>query len=144
MTPTAPAVHTLVVDDKASHRSALLLTLERLGHETHEAATVEAALALLREMHFDLVITDMELPHGPGEAPRMECGLEVIREARRVDPDAVVLAITGYATVENAVQAMQEGAVDYIHKGASLADLRTRLEGALAVRKLRREQRGEN
>jgi DNA-binding NtrC family response regulator len=144
MSPLAPAVHTLVVDDKASHRNALLLTLERLGHETREAATVEAAIALLREMHFDLVITDMELPHAPGEPARMECGLEVIRAAREVDPDSVVLAITGYATVDNAVQAMQEGAVDYIHKGSSLADLRARLEQALATRKLRREQRGED
>jgi DNA-binding NtrC family response regulator len=132
------------VDDKASHRNALLLTLERLGHETREAATVEAALELLGAMHFDLVITDMELPHALGEPARMECGLEVIRAARAVDPDSVVLAITGYATVENAVQAMQEGAVDYIHKGASLAELRARLEQALATRKLRRERRGEN
>ena len=144
MNQPAVPVRTLVVDDHPMHRSAMVMTLERLGHTTREAGTVEAALALLRSMSFDLVITDMELPRADGEPARLECGLEVIREARAADPDAAVLAITGYATVANAVQAMQEGALDYIHKGSSLAEIRVRLEQVLEKRQLRRARRPEN
>jgi DNA-binding NtrC family response regulator len=137
----SPAVRSLVVDDKRAHRDAMVLTLQKLGHETREAHNVETALRLLQESSFDVVITDMELPRADGEAASLDCGLEVIRQARSLDPDAAILAITGYATVENAVQAMQAGAVDYINKGSSLQEIRVRLGRALEGRHLRRENR---
>jgi len=135
------AVRTLVVDDNRAHRSAMVMTLQKLGHVTSEAHTVAAAQAALHQSPFDIVITDMELPRAEGEPAHLECGLEVIRQARVSDPDAAVIAITGFASIENAVQAMQAGAVDYINKGSGLSEIRVRLERALEGRKLVRENR---
>jgi DNA-binding NtrC family response regulator len=134
-------VRTLVVDDNRAHRNAMVMTLQKLGHATSEAHTVAAARAAMDAGAFDIVITDMELPGADGEPANLDCGLEVIRQARVSEPDAAVLAITGYASVENAVQAMQAGAVDYINKGSSLHEIRLRLERALEGRKLARENR---
>jgi DNA-binding NtrC family response regulator len=139
--PAAEAIRTLVVDDNRAHRSAMVMTLQKLGHAVQEACTVARAVALLKEQAFDVVITDMDLPRTEGEATHLECGLEVIQQARVADPDAAILAITGYASVENAVQSMQAGAVDYINKGSSLHEIRVRLERALEGRALRRENR---
>jgi CheY-like chemotaxis protein len=94
---TTASPRTLVVDDNRAHRSAMVMTLQKLGHETREAGTVAGAVALLKEASFDIVITDMDLPRADGESAHLECGLEVIRQARVSDPDAAVLAITGYA-----------------------------------------------
>jgi len=138
---TQSPIRTLVVDDNHAHREAMLVTLERLGHATREASTVADARTLLEAQDFDLVVVDMELPRARGEPARQEHGLEVIQQARAADPDAAVLAITGFASVENAVQAMQAGASEYITKGASLDEIRLRLERALEGRNLRREKR---
>ena len=132
---------TLVVDDNRAHRDAMLMTLERLGHETRLAASVDEAGVALRDATYDLVVVDMELPLRQGEPARQENGLEVVRQARIQDPDAAVLAITGFASVENAVQAMQAGAVEYITKGASLDEIRVRLARALEGRNLRIQNR---
>ncbi len=141
MTKSLEPIQTLVVDDNRAHRAAMVMTLQKLGHATQEAHTVAAARALLEQTPFDVVITDMELPRADGEPAQLECGIEVIRQARRLDPDAAVLAITGYASIENAVEAMQAGAVDYINKGTGLSELRLRLERALVGRRLARENR---
>jgi CheY-like chemotaxis protein len=92
-----PAIRTLVVDDNRAHRSAMVMTLQKLGYATQEAGTVAAAMTLLKDAQFDVVITDMDMPRADGEPAHMECGLEVIRQARVSDPDAAILAITGYA-----------------------------------------------
>lgn len=134
-------IRTLVVDDNRSHRDAMMMTLERLGHDAEHAVSVAEASRLLREHNFDVVIIDMELPRARGEAARQENGLLVVREARASDPDAAILAITGFASVENAVQAMQAGASEYIEKGTSLDTIRMSLQRALEGRNLRRENR---
>ena len=134
-------IRTLVVDDNRAHREAMVMTLERLGHDTQAASTVADARTLIEEHGFDLVVVDMELPRARGEAAKQEHGLEVIQQARAADPDTAVLAITGFASVENAVQAMQAGASEYITKGASLDEIRLRLERALEGRNLRRQNR---
>jgi DNA-binding NtrC family response regulator len=141
---TETRVRTLVVDDNRAHREAMLMTLEKLGHAVHEATTVAEAHEQLVDAAFDLVIVDMELPPVHGSPTRQEHGLAVIREARAADPDAAVLVITGFASVENAVEAMHAGASEYITKGASLDELRVRLERALEGRNLRRENRRLN
>jgi DNA-binding NtrC family response regulator len=134
-------VRTLVVDDNRAHREAMMMTLEKLGHAAQEASTVADAQNLLLENEYDLVIVDMELPSARGEPSRQEHGLEVIEQARAADPDAAVLAITGFASIENAVQAMRAGASEYITKGTSLDEIRVRLARALEGRALRREKR---
>jgi DNA-binding NtrC family response regulator len=141
VTDSENGVRTLVVDDNRAHREAMLMTLEKLGHATKQAPTVKDASDLLVEQDFDLVIVDMELPRDRGEPARQEHGLDVIRNAKAHDPDTAVLAITGFASVENALQAGHAGADGYITKGASLDEIRFRLEQALQGRKLRREKR---
>jgi DNA-binding NtrC family response regulator len=141
MTAATMKIRTLVVDDNRAHRDAMLMTLERMGHHAEHAISVVEASRLLQEHDFDVVIIDMELPRARGEAARQENGLDVVREARASDPDAAILAITGFASVENAVQAMQAGASEYITKGTSLEQIRMSLQRALEGRNLRRENR---
>ena len=141
MIEVVSTVRTLVVDDNRAHREAMMMTLEKLGHAAQEASTVADAEQLMVEHEYDLVIVDMELPQARGEPTHQDHGLAVIQSVRRRDPDAAVLAITGFASIENAVQAMRAGASDYITKGTSLDEIRVRLARALESRALRRELR---
>jgi DNA-binding NtrC family response regulator len=94
----------LIVEDEAVIRSAVKRLLERHGHQVSEAAAVEEAQSLHRLTGFDMIIADVRLPGKPGT--------EIISLARPVP----VLIMTSYASIRSAVQAMQEGAVDYIAK----------------------------
>jgi two-component system response regulator HydG len=98
----------LVVDDQEMIRDSLAATLAREGHEIVAAADGPAAVARLGTTRFDLLISDMRMP-------RMT-GLELLAEARRLRPDMPVVLMTAFATVNAAVEAMKQGAYDYIQK----------------------------
>jgi two-component system response regulator PilR (NtrC family) len=98
----------LVVDDEEGMRDFLELMLIRKGYETVVVSNGKDAIEKLREENFDIVIADI----------RMEpvSGIDVLREAKKVDPATVVIMISAYASPETAVTAMQEGAYDYLPK----------------------------
>src|SRR5688572_30505424 len=98
----------LIINDHDSMREGLELLLRRRGHQTSSAASGKAGLDLLSDTHADLVITDLKMA-------RMD-GLDVLREVKTRSPDTEVLVITGYGTVEKAVEAMKLGAADFITK----------------------------
>jgi len=98
----------LVVDDEEVIRDVLSSLLLREGHRVREAATAAAALAAAEDEVFDVILLDMMLPDRPG--------LEVLREIKRRDPAAVVVVVTAYSSIENAIAAMREGAFHYIPK----------------------------
>lgn len=98
----------LVVDDEKKMRHILQLMLEREGFSTEQAENGKEALEMLKQKRFDMVITDLKMP--------VMGGISLLEEAKKIDPDFPILVITAYGTIENAVEAMQKGAVDYITK----------------------------
>ena len=98
----------LVVDDELNIRGALAKILERVGHTVSAAESGDAALGSLHEAPFDLIITDLKMVG--------TSGLEVLRAAKQYQPEAEVIMLTAYGTVESAVDAMKAGAYDYLTK----------------------------
>jgi two-component system response regulator HydG len=126
----------LIIDDHDSMREGLELLLRRRGHQTSSAASGKAGLDLLSDTHADLVITDLKMA-------RMD-GLEVLREVKTRSPDTEVLVITGYGTVEKAVEAMKLGAADFITKPFSSEEFGVKVDRLLSQREERQKLRKEN
>jgi CheY-like chemotaxis protein len=123
-----PSSHeVLVVDDEVVVLTVLREILRRGGYRVTTAASAEEAMELMRKRHFDLVLTDKNLPGASG--------LEVLRAARALDPPPAVVMITGYSSYDSAVEALDIGAQDYIEKPIRDAEnLRFRIRRALTRR----------
>jgi len=98
----------LVVDDEEVVRGVLRILLSRKSYEHALVDTGEAAVDALSRARFDLVITDKNLPG--------ISGLDVLREVKRRSPDTDVILMTGYASVDSAVGALNDGAAAYLQK----------------------------
>lgn len=123
----------LVVEDDESMRHATRVQLEKEGYETTAAFDVPQALNILKASPHDLVITDLNLPG--------LSGLELLKRIRAEYPDTTVIVITGYGTVETAVDAMKCGAYDYLAKPVHAYELKMLVNRALERRKLIEEVR---
>ena len=123
----------LIVDDEKNIRSHLATYVRGLGHRAETAADGAEALAVLERLDVDVVLSDVRMAGMDG--------VELLREMRRRRPDAVVVLMTAYATVRGAVEAMREGAYDYLVKPFELDEVGLLLERILEVRGLRRENR---
>jgi two-component system, NtrC family, response regulator AtoC len=118
----------LVVDDEPNLRRVLSAQLERDGYDVHAAEDGEQALAILKEHHIDLVITDLRMP-------RLD-GMELLRRAQKLDAELPVVMITAHGTVDNAVEALKSGAFDYLTKPFDQVEVRTIVAKALRTRDL--------
>lgn len=98
----------LIVDDELLVRNFLSETLRRKNFTVDTAETGKKALALLKETNYDMVITDMKLPD--------ITGIEVLRKTKELSPSTVVIIITAFGSIENAVEAMKLGAFNYLIK----------------------------
>ncbi len=114
----------LVVDDDPQMGVALQNAIQRLGYSVVVCTTGQEAIGKLQQQPFSLVITDMKMP-------KMD-GLTVLREVRRTVGNLPVLVITGFGTIENAVEVMKEGAQDYLMKPFSYDILKRAIEATLA------------
>jgi len=123
----------LVVDDEPGF-AKLVQALLGGDHVIDEVSSAEAALASLDEVAYDVVLTDLHMPPGP-------TGIELMKRARERDVDIPFIVLTGHATVESAVDAMREGAFDYLRKAASGDELRTSVQRALGHGRMLREVR---
>lgn len=121
----------LLVEDKDSLRQMLRMTLEGAGHSVAEARDGAEARRKLSESHYKLVITDLKMPRADG--------LEVLRAAKASDPDTAVIVLTAYGTIDEAVQAMKEGAYDFLQKPVDSCHLLLIVERALEEARLRAE-----
>jgi len=118
----------IVIDDDDSNRKSTELALRKDGYEVVSCAGGGAGLERLREGGADLLVTDLRMPGMDG--------LEVLRQARAIDPKIAVLVITGFGSVESAVDAMKQGADDYLQKPVNLVELRKRVAAAVEKRRL--------
>ena len=106
----------LIVDDERNIRRSLVTFFESLGHTVRAAESGPQAVAMLAEALFDLVLTDYRMAE--------MSGLELLREIKKRAPESLVILMTAFATVENAVEAMKSGAYDYVTKPFSLEQIR--------------------
>ncbi|MCK4535724.1 MAG: sigma-54-dependent Fis family transcriptional regulator [Desulfuromonadales bacterium] len=123
----------LVVDDEAFIRENLERILEEDGYRPYSTASGDEAVREVSEEEIDLVLLDLNLGN--------KSGLDVLRAMREVDPEVLVIIITGYGTVESAVEALKLGAYDYIKKPFKADAIRLIVRLALETQNLRREVR---
>ncbi len=121
----------LVVEDKESLRTMLRLALEAKGHAVLEASDEPAAVALLGQSRPALVLTDLRLPVGDG--------LGVLRAAKLADPDVPVVVMTAFGSIQDAVAAMKDGALDFLAKPVDPDHLLLLVDRALAQRRMATE-----
>ncbi len=121
----------LLIDDDQSLRRVIEFSLAEQGYGVRTAATGEEGLALFERERFDAVITDITMPG--------MSGIEVLMKVHADAPSMPVIVITAYGTVESAVEAMKQGAYDYITKPFNRDELRITLERALRMQRLEQE-----
>jgi len=121
----------LVVDDEPSMREFLEIMLTQDGYEVIAAASGEQGIDLFKRVDPALVLTDVKMPG--------MSGLDLIKHIRRLNSAVPVIVITAFASAEDALRAVREGAYDYISKPFQLDDLRIIIRNALEVHRLRRE-----
>src|SRR4029079_7485310 len=125
------AKHLLIVDDEAALREAIAERLTDQGVAVTQAANGEDTLSHLGAFAFDIIITDLRLPGVDGRA--------VLDAALERYPDIIAIIITGFGTVKDAVNAIKQGAADFITKPFQFDALLHVLNSALEQRRLRSE-----
>jgi len=123
----------LVVEDEADMLKGLTKTLSREGYDVEGVGTGAEAIERLGQKVYDVVITDLKLP-GPS-------GIEVLRKLKEVSPESEGIVVTGFATVETAVEAMKLGAYDYITKPFDLQKVKVVVRNALEQSSLVRQNK---
>src|SRR3954451_24475770 len=123
--------HLLIVDDETALREAIAERLADHGFLVEQAASGEQALERLAAFAFDILITDLRLPGVDGR--------QVLDAALERYPDIIAIVITGFGTVKDAVDAIKQGAADFITKPFQFDALRHVLGSALEQRRLRSE-----
>ena len=117
-----------MIDDEAVIREGVKRILERSGMNVATSSGGRAALASMQETDFDLVVTDLKMPGMNG--------IEVLKAIKVLQPEVPVIIITGYSTVDTAVEAMKNGAFDYIAKPFTPEQLTEKVAKALAQKEV--------
>jgi len=123
----------LIVEDEQDMLFGLQKILSNQGHRVEIASNGSAGLEKVQESSFDIVITDLKMPDVDG--------IELLRKVKELHSDTMVIVITGYGTVENAVEAMKLGAYDYITKPFDTEHLKIVVRKALKQISLTNENR---
>jgi signal transduction histidine kinase len=125
-----PVPRVLVVDDEPSVLETMAAILSQEGYEVEAAGSAEDALEHLRKAPFDLVLTDLRMQGASG--------LSVLAELRRNWPETLAIILTGYASLDSAIDALREGAYDYLIKPCPVEELKATIARALERRALAR------
>ncbi len=124
--------HILVVDDELSMRRFLEVMLSREGYKVSCAENGKTAISMINKKHFDLLLCDIRL----GDIS----GLDVLRAAKKQSQDTVVIMISAYASAETAVEAMNDGAYDYVPKPFDNEELKQTIKNALDLKTIEHEK----
>ncbi len=127
-----PTQSILVVDDEASMREFLDVLLSKEGYSVSCAKNGKKAVNMIRNHEYDMVLSDIRL----GDIT----GLEVLKEAKKKNSDTIVIMISAYSTTEIAVEAMNEGAYDFVPKPFDNAELKQTISKAMALKTLDQEK----
>lgn len=115
----------LIVDDEPDIRELLEITLGRMKLTTNAVATINEAHERLNQRHYDLCLTDMNLPDGNG--------IDLVAHIQRTTPQTPVAVITAYGSMDTAIQALKAGAFDFVSKPVDLSRLRELIQNAMRV-----------
>lgn len=123
----------LVVDDEGAIRYSVTKTLERVGYQVMTASSGEEALEIMAQHDFDVVVTDIRMPG--------ISGVDLLARIKEQSPDAIVILMTGYASLGTAVESLRLGAHDYLIKPSTSEDIRESVSrGVERARNLRRRR----
>jgi DNA-binding NtrC family response regulator len=122
-----------VLDDEPRMADIVGMVLRRAGHEVESFTAAAEALSALEAQPFDVLLTDLRMPELDG--------LEVLKRARGIAPELPVILMTAHGSVSSAIEAIREGAFDYVQKPFDNEELRTLVQRALEVTRLARENR---
>jgi signal transduction histidine kinase len=123
----------LVVDDEESVVVTIKAILQLDGYDVATTTSGKQARTMVRETEYDLVLTDLRLEDGDG--------LEVLKAVRESHPETVTIMLTGYASLESAIQALRAGAYDYLVKPSEVEELRSTVARGIERRRLGQELR---
>lgn len=123
----------VVLDDEPGIVEVMVARLEAMGYRAHGFTRASKALEFLRNEEVSVFITDLKMPDMDG--------MEVLATAKRIDPDVEVIIFTAYGSIEGAVQAIKEGAHDYLVKPFEPIELAAKVEKAIEKRGLRQRVR---
>jgi len=118
----------LIVDDEKNIRTTLSAYLLSLGYEQEIAVNGQEALDKLKDSKYDLVLLDIKMP--------VMNGIQILKEMRRLEDKTNVIMMTAYGTIENAVESMKLGAVDFISKPFTLENLKTMIDAVFSREEL--------
>jgi Nif-specific regulatory protein len=121
----------LIADDHDALRRGLARGLTEAGHEVEEASNGNAAIELLHDSYFDVVLSDLKMGGSDG--------LEVLKTTRAMHPTTAVILMTAFGSVNTAVDAMKSGAFDYVQKPFEIEEMEVKIDKALEVRRLKHE-----
>ena len=125
---TTGAATILIVDDEAGMRSTLAANLEHQGYKTITCTNGKEGLACIQQDHPDVVISDLRLPDGSG--------LRLLEGLKEINPEAAFILITGHASLETALEALNEGAFAYVTKPFGMDEVYTVVRNALKQQRL--------
>jgi DNA-binding NtrC family response regulator len=114
----------LIIEDEKVIRDGLVEILKEEGFGVDSAENGQMGLDKIKKTDFDVVVTDLVMP--------VVGGMEVLRETKLIKPRTIVILITAFATVNNAVEAMKAGASDYITKPFRVDEVKTKIRKVLA------------
>ncbi len=121
----------LIADDHDALRRGLARALREAGNDVEEAPNGNAAITLLHESHFDVVVTDLRMGGSDG--------LDVLRTTKTLHPSTSVILMTAFGSVSTAVEAMKSGAFDYVQKPFEIEEMEVKIQKALELRRLHHE-----
>jgi Nif-specific regulatory protein len=121
----------LIADDHESLRRGLAQALADAGHEIEEAPNGNAAIEKLHEGYFDVVISDLKMGGSTG--------LDVLKTTKTLHPSSAVILMTAFGSVSTAVEAMKNGAFDYVQKPFEVEEMEVKVEKALDVRRMQHQ-----
>jgi two-component system response regulator PilR (NtrC family) len=125
----------LVSDDENGIRVFLEITLKKYGYEVTLASGGAEAISLCEKKKFDVILADIKMTQGDGYS--------ILKKVKKLHPDTIVIMITAYGSLESAIEAMKEGAFDYISKPFDVNDVKALIQSALVKREVKWETLGK-